>query len=96
MSSNRKLRKQLTYEVGRLNVMRRAMNPNLDAETGRIVATQLRDQARLCLSLVDEYQASAPKRLQTWAAKECQPLRDELEGTVLLFDIASGTHGPPE
>jgi hypothetical protein len=83
MASKRKLRAELQRENDNLNVLRRAINPDLDVETAKIVAGRIRDQARTCLHLLDEYQASVPKRMQSYAAKECQPLREDLEGTIL-------------
>lgn len=72
--SRRKLEKELKHQVDNLNVMRGAIDPDLDVETAKIVAGQIRDQARKCLHVLDEYQASVPKRMDSYAAKECQPL----------------------
>jgi hypothetical protein len=59
------------------------------ATAGGATAAQIRDQAQLCLDLLDQYQASVPRRAASYAEKECAPMLKHLAAALILFDVAT-------
>lgn len=51
---------------------------------------EIREQAGICLDLLDHYQSSVPGRMWSDAERKCQPLREELKRTEMLFRTNSG------
>ncbi len=90
MASSRKLRNELTNEVAKLRGMEQSLDPNLDDVSARPLALQIREQAGICLDLLDRYQSSSPGRMWSDAERNCQPLREDLRRTERLFRAASG------
>jgi hypothetical protein len=90
VASTRKLRKELTDEVAKLRGLQRSLDPTLDDVSVRAFATQIREQAGICLDLLDQYQSSAPGRMWSDAETKCQPLREDLKRTEMLSRAASG------
>ena len=90
MASTRKLRKELTCEVAKLRGLQQSVDPTLDHVSARPLAIQIRKQAGVCLDLLDHYQSSAPGRMWSYAERKCQPLREDLKRTEMLFRAASG------
>lgn len=90
MDRTRKLRRELSYGVARLRVLEKSVDPAQDDPSAKALATQIREQAGVCLDLLDQYQLSVPGRMWTYAETRCQPLRDDLKRTELQFRDASG------
>jgi hypothetical protein len=90
VSSTRKLRRELTGEVTRLRGLQQSLDPSLDGVSAKALEIQIRDQAESCLRLLDQYQASVPGRMWIYAERRCQPLRDDLKRTEMLYRAASG------
>lgn len=91
MASTRKLRKELTYEVAKLRRLQQSFDSFLDDPTAtRALAIQIREQAEICLDLLNRYQSSPPGRMWSEAERRCQPLRWDLKQTEMQFRAASG------
>jgi hypothetical protein len=90
VASTRKLRKELTDEVVKLRGLQQSVDPSLDDVSAKALALQIRQQAGICLDLLDHYQACAPGRMWSYAERNCQPLREDLKRTRRLFSAASG------
>jgi hypothetical protein len=90
VASTRKLRKELTYEVAKLHALQHSLDPTLDDVSAKASAVQIREQAGICLDLLDQYQSSPPGRMWSGAERKCQPLRENLKRTERLFRAASG------
>jgi hypothetical protein len=90
VTSSRKLRKELTYQVAKLRGLQLSLDPTLDVVSARPLAIQILEQAGICLDLLDQYQSSPPGRMWSDAERKCQPLREDLKRTERLFRAASG------
>jgi hypothetical protein len=90
VANTRKHRRELTYEVAKLRGLERFVDPNLDDASAKALATQIRDQAEICLDLLDQYQSSVPGRMWSYAERTCQPLRNDLNRTARHFRAESG------
>jgi hypothetical protein len=90
VASTRKLRKELASEVAKLRGLQQSLDPTLDDVSGKALAIQVREQAGICLDLLDRYQSSAPGQMWFYAELKCQPLRQDLKRTEMLFRAASG------
>jgi hypothetical protein len=90
VAGTRKLRKELTDEVIKLRGLQQSVDPSLDDVSAKALALQIRQQAGICLDLLDLYQACAPGRMWSYAETNCQALRDDLKRTRRLFSAASG------
>jgi hypothetical protein len=90
VESTRRLRRELGYQVARLHGLQQSVDLALDEASARTLAVQIREQAGVCLGLLDNYQASVPGRLWSDAERKCQPLREELRRTEKLFRVNAG------
>lgn len=91
MDRTRKIRRDLSYGVAKLRVLEKSADPDAqDDSSSKALATQIREQAGVCLDLLDQYQLSVPGRMWTYAEAKCRPLRDDLKRTELQFRDASG------
>lgn len=90
MESTRKLRRELGYGLAKLHGLQESIDLTLDDTSAKALALQIREQAGICLGLLDQYQASVPGRMWSDAEKKCQPLREELKRTEMLFRTNSG------
>jgi hypothetical protein len=90
VASTRKLRKELTYEVAKLRGLQQSLDQNPDEASAKALVIQIREQAGICLGLLDQYQSSAPGQMWSVAERKCQPLREDLKRTEMLFRAASG------
>jgi ketosteroid isomerase-like protein len=90
MDRTRKLRRELSYGIAKLRVLEDSVDSADDDAGAKVLATQIREQAGVCLHLLDQYQLAVPGRMWTYAETKCRPLRDDLKRTELLFRDASG------
>ncbi len=90
MQSARRLQKELSFEMAKLNGLQSSVDPTLDDTHTKVLATEIRKQAGICLHLLDQYQLSVPGRMWTYTESRCRPLRDDLRRTEMLFRDASG------
>jgi hypothetical protein len=90
VESTRKLRRELGYEVAKLHGLQQTVDLTLDDANAKALAVQVRQQAGICLDLLDRYQSSVPGRMWSDAERKCQPLREELKRTEVLFRANSG------
>jgi ketosteroid isomerase-like protein len=90
MDRTRKLRRELSYGIAKLRVLEKSVDPADDDAGAKALATQIREQAGVCLDLLDQYQLAVPGRMWTYAETKCRPLRDDLKRTELIFRDASG------
>jgi hypothetical protein len=90
VANTRKLRKELIYEVAKLRGLQQSLDPTLDDVSAKELAIQIREQAGVCLDLLDQYQSSSPGRMWSDAERKCQPLRENLKRTERVFRAASG------
>jgi hypothetical protein len=90
VDSTRKLRKELGYGLAKLHGLQETVDLTLDDESAKALALQIREQAGICLGLLDQYQSSVPGRMWSDAERKCQPLREELKRTEMLFRVNSG------
>jgi hypothetical protein len=90
VASTRKLRRELTRGIAKLRGLQQSVDPSVHDMSAKALAVRIREQAVTCLNLLDQYQASVPGRMWSYADKRCQPLRDELTRTEMLFRAASG------
>jgi hypothetical protein len=81
---------ELTYEVAKLRGLEHSLDPTLDDVSARPLAIRIREQAGICLALLDRYQASSPGRMWSDAERRCRPLREDLKRTERLFRAVSG------
>jgi len=96
----RKVRKELTSELEKLQELvgvwrlpvigRHSVDGTLDDVSARTLATQIREQAEICLDLLDQYQSSVPGQMWSDAERKCEPLREDLKQTERHFRAASG------
>lgn len=89
MANTRRHRRELNYEVAKLRGLEKFVE-TLDDASAKALAIQIRDQAEICLDLLDQYQSSVPGRMWTYAERTCQPLRNDLKRTASQFRVASG------
>jgi hypothetical protein len=90
VASTRKLRRELTYEVTKLRGLQQSLDPTLDEVSAKALAIQIRKQAGICSNLLDRYQSSVPGHMWSYAERKCQPLREDLKRTEMLYRAASG------
>jgi hypothetical protein len=90
VANTRKHRRELSYEVAKLRGLEQFVDPALDDASAKALAKQIRDQAEICLDLLDQYQSSVPGRMWSYAERTCQPLRNDLKRTASHFRVASG------
>ncbi|HEY6472442.1 MAG TPA: nuclear transport factor 2 family protein [Acidimicrobiales bacterium] len=90
MDRTRKLRRELSYGMSKLRVLEESVDAADDDAGAKALATRIRQQAGVCLDLLDQYQLAVPGRMWTYAETKCRPLRDDLKRTELLFRDASG------
>jgi hypothetical protein len=90
VESTRKLRRELGYQIAKLHGLQQSIDLTPDEPSAKSLAGQIREQAGICLGLLDEYQASVPGRLWSDAERKCQPLREELRHTEKLFRVNAG------
>lgn len=90
MDSTRKLRRELGYEIAKLHGLQESVDLTVDDSDAKALATQIREQAGVCLNLLDHYQSSVPGRMWSDAERRCQPLREDLRRTEKLFRVTSG------
>ena len=90
MESSRKLRKELGYEIAKLHGLQQSVDLTRDEASAQALALKVRDQAGICLGLLDQYQSSVPGRMWSDAERRCKPLREELKRTEWLFRTNSG------
>ena len=90
MASTRKLRQELSHELAKLRALQLSVDPTVDDMSAKARAIQIREQAGICLDLVDRYQSSVPARMWSYAERKCRPLREDLKQTEMLFRAASG------
>jgi ketosteroid isomerase-like protein len=76
--------------MAKLRALEETVDPTDDDAGARALATQIREQAGVCLDLLDQYQLAVPGRMWTYAETKCRPLRDDLKRTELIFRDASG------
>jgi hypothetical protein len=99
-TNSRKLRKELSGELDKLHGLvgvwrlpvagQHSADGTLDDVSARVLAKQIREQAEVCLGLLDQYQASVPGPMWSDAERRCVPLREDLRQTEMLFRAASG------
>jgi hypothetical protein len=87
--NTRTIRRDLTYELGRLRWLQNLIDETID-ELDPELAIQIRDQAVICLELLDQYESSVPGQTWSYAARKCNPLREELKRTEMRCRTASG------
>jgi hypothetical protein len=90
VESSRKLRRELTYAVAQLHGLQQSAELTLDDTSAKALALQVREQAGVCLKLLDHYQASVPGRMWSDAELKCRPLREELRRTEKFFRSSAG------
>jgi ketosteroid isomerase-like protein len=90
MDSTTKLRKQLSFEIAKLNGLQKSVDLTVDDPNTKALATEIREQAGRCLGLLDQYQLSMPGRMRSYSERGCQALRDDLRQTEMELRDASG------
>lgn len=90
LESTRKLRRELAYAIAKLHGLQESVDLTVDDSNAKALATQVREQAGVCLKLLDSYQSSVPGRMWSDAERRCQPLREDLRRTEKLFRVTSG------
>jgi hypothetical protein len=90
VDSSRKLRKELGYEIAKLHGLQQSVDLTRDEASAQALALKVREQAGVCLGLLDHYQSSVPGRMWSDAERRCKPLREELKRTEWLFRTNSG------
>jgi hypothetical protein len=90
VANTRRHRRELSYEVAKLRGLEQIVDPSLDDASAKELAIQIRDQAEICLDLLDQYQSSVPGRMWSYTERACQPLRHDLRRTAMHFRAASG------
>jgi hypothetical protein len=99
-ATTRRLKRELTDELAKLHglvgvwslpvVGQHSVDGTLDEESSKELAGQIRDQAEICLNLLDQYQSSVPGPAWSYAERKCVPLRADLKQTEMFFRAASG------
>ena len=90
MDKTRRLRRELGYQVAKLHGLQESVDPALDDVGTKALALQIRQQAGVCLHLLDQYQSSVPSRMWLDAERRCRPLREDLRRTEKLFRSNAG------
>jgi hypothetical protein len=90
VETTRKLRRELTYEVAKLNGLQRSGDLTVDDARTKTLAREIRKQAGICLDLLDQYQSILPGRMWSHAESKCGPLREDLRRTEIHFREVSG------
>jgi ketosteroid isomerase-like protein len=90
MESSRKLRRELTFEFAKLNGLQRSVDLTVDDASAKALATEVRNQAGVCLKLLDKYQLGLPGRMRSYSEGNCQRFREDLKRTEMRFRDASG------
>ncbi len=90
VASTRKLRKELTYELAKLRRLQHFADGILDEVSAKAFARQIREQADICLALLDKYEGSAPGQEWSYAQRKCEPIRQDLTRTKRQALAASG------
>ena len=60
MESTRKLRRELGYELAKLQALQESVDQTQDDASAKALAVQIREQAGICLTRLDRYQSSVP------------------------------------
>lgn len=90
MDSTARLRRELSFEIAKLNGLQKTVDLTVDDPGTKALATEIRKQAGLCLDLLDQYQLSMPGRMRSYSERGCQSLRDDLRRTEMDLRDASG------
>lgn len=90
MERTRRLRRELSFELARLNGLQTSVDLTREDASTKAKATEIRKQAGVCLHLLDQYQSSMPGQMWAYTETKCRPLRDDLKRTEMLFRDASG------
>jgi hypothetical protein len=90
MDRNRKLRRELGYGLAKLRGLEDSVDASNNDPSARALAIQAREQAEICLHLLDQYQSSVPSRMWSDAERRCRPLREDLRRIGVRFRTVSG------
>lgn len=90
MDSTRKLRRELGYELAKLQALQESVDQTQDDASAKALAVQIREQAGICLARLDSYQASVPTRMWSSGDGKLQPLREDLRRTEKAFRVHAG------
>lgn len=90
VESTRKLRRELGYELAKLQALQESVDQTQDDASAKALAVQIREQAGICLSRLDHYQASVPTRMWSDGDGKLQPLREDLRRTEKVFRVHAG------
>jgi hypothetical protein len=90
MDRSGKLRRELGYGLAKLRGLEASVEASNDDASARALAVQTREQAEICLHLLDQYQSSVPSRMWSDAERRCQPLREDLRRIGIRFRTVSG------
>jgi hypothetical protein len=90
MDRTRKLRRELGYGLAKLRGLEESVDANNNDVSARALAIQTREQAEICLHLLDQYQSSVPSRMWFDAERRCHPLREDLRRIGVRFRTVSG------
>jgi hypothetical protein len=90
VSVTSKHRRELAYEIAKLRGLQKSVDPAVDDSETQALALQIRDQAEICLHVLDQYQSSVPGRMWLDAERRCRPLREDLRRTGIQFRSTSG------
>jgi hypothetical protein len=90
VASTRKLRKELTFELAKLRSLEHSVDGTPDDVKAKELAIEIREQAEICLGLLDQYESSVTGPAWSYAEMKCQPLREDLKRTEMFYRAASG------
>lgn len=90
MDRTGKLRRELGYGLAKLRGLEQSVDASNNDASARALAIQTREQAEICLHLLDQYQSSVPSRMWSDAERRCRPLREDLRRIGVRFRTASG------
>jgi hypothetical protein len=90
VASTRKLRKELTFELAKLRGLEHSVDGTPDDARAKALAIEIREQAVVCLDLLDQYESSVTGPTWSYAEMKCQPLREDLKRTEMFYRAASG------
>ena len=90
MDRSGKLRRELGYGLAKLRGLEESVDASNDDASAKALAIQTREQAEVCLHLLDQYQSSVPSRMWSDAERRCQPLREALKRIGVRFRTVSG------
>jgi hypothetical protein len=90
MDRTRKLRRELGYGLAKLRGLEESVDASNDDSSARALAIQTREQAEICLHLLDQYQSSVPSRMWSDAERRCHPLREDLRRIGVRLRTVSG------